>query len=199
VTSAVRLTVAAALLVLTVVTLAPAAYAQFTFPSPQQPAQPAPAQPQTGATDPRVNLAKQAKADLEGRGLKVYEVGFVPGQGDKLPVWYADVAADYSQPNGSRILNMAFAVWAILHRIGAQEPPKTMLMNGQVWTKYVLLLGSPVGAYDQLVTSLRAAGSDADKKKAVDAFMETVRFRVYDVERRQFVDQKDFVNKNFSQ
>ncbi len=175
--------------------ISPSSYAQFPFPQ-ASPAQPA--APQTGADDPRVALAKQVKADLEGQGLKVYEVGFIPGQGNNVPVWYADVGANYSQPDGGRILNMAFSVWAILHRIGGKEACETTLVNGQVWTKYLLLLGAPLGAYDKLLGSLRTAGSDADKKKAVDAFLDTVRFRVYDMEKRQFVDQKDFVNKNFT-
>ncbi len=180
--------------------IAPAAHAQFPFsPTQPSPAQPAPAQPQVGASDQRANLARQAKADLEGQGFKVYELGFIPGEGNKLPVWYADVGANYSQPNGGRMLNMAFSVWAILHRIGAKEPPQTMLVNGQVWTKYVLILGAPLGGYDRLLTSLRTAGSDADKKKVVNAFLETISFRVYDMEKRQLVDQKDFINKNFTQ
>lgn len=158
----------------------------------------APAQPTTPAPvgDPRV---AQIQAELEQRGMRVMEVGQSPAQANEPPSWYAVVAAAYAQPSGNVVLQQAFDVWAVLYRALAQEDPRTIIRAGEAWGKYVIILSTRLGDLNSFMSQSQAAPSDQERQHLLEEFLKTgVGLRVFDVEQQQFVDEKDFVNKNFS-
>jgi hypothetical protein len=173
------------------------AHAQFPFqPAPQpgsQPGQqpfPQPAPP----SDPRVS---QIKAGLEQQGLRVLKVAFIPGSGQQLPRWYAETAANYAKPDYGPVGQQALMIWAAMYNVVSQDPPQTVLIGDQVWTKYSFLHAVQIGSLKVFVDNYRGATTDAAKTEALQTLFRAANFRVYDNERRQFVDEKDFVNKNF--
>lgn len=173
----------------------PSAYAQFPF----QPAQPSPGQPApqpSPAGDPR---AAQIKAGLEKEGLKVFEVSFqLDKSSNNNPQWYAVTGANYPQPSGDRMLRQAFTVWGVMYDAVSKDDPKTLMSGGQAWSKYILWLHTRLSDLTTLVTQLRTAKTDAEKDRAFQAFLKSAIFRVWDYEKQQYVDQKDFINKNFT-
>lgn len=166
-----------------VLMLSPPSYAQF--PSGTQPAQPA---------DPRI---AQIKAGLEKAGLKVLDVGFQPAQGANPPFWAAITEAKYAQPSSEALLRQGFTIWAVMYDVLNKEDPRAVLVGGQVWTKYALLLAVSIGDTTIFVRAYQAAKSDAERNRAVETFLKAASFSVYDLQKQQFVDQKDFINKNF--
>jgi len=166
-----------------------AAYAQFPMPSakPQPQATPAPA-------DPR---ADQVKAALEKQGFKVFAVslGLVEG---KEPQWLAQTAARYAQPNWRDVNAQAFAIWGALYEVAAKDPPPTWFSGIQVWAKYGIAIHVRLEHLTALVNDLSAAKTDAEKQTAFDKFVPKTLVKFYDYERREFIDYKDFLNKNFA-
>ncbi len=168
--------------------------ARAQFPS----LRPSPA-PQAPVEDPRV---AQVTTTLEKQGLKVLGAGIVRGpgfyqQGDTT-VWWVDTAAAYAQPNDKGVSRQALVTWGVMYDILVNEPPVTILSGAQYWTKYALVLQTRMGDLTTLVKAVSGTRTEPEKEKAFEAFAATMRFRVYDVERRQFVDEKDFMNKNFT-
>ena len=184
-------------------TAAAPAYAQFPFQpapaSPQpapQPAQPAPQPAPAPAGDQRV---AQIKANLERGGLRVLGLEFKPAQGNNPPGWFIITAANYAQPAFSPMFNQAFAMWGAAYEVATRESPETVMFTGQQWSKYMLILVTQAKHLTTFATNMNAAGNDTARQKTVfDAFLQTVTFQTYDLERQQFVDQKDFINKNFT-
>jgi hypothetical protein len=196
-----RVVIALAVGALVAVALAPVAWAQVPFqpaPAPQQPVQPAPQGPQLAPQPAPSSPVERIKSELTRQGQRVLEVGIVPPQGGNPGIWYAGVAASYAQPSQPPVLQQAFNVWAVIFGVAGGEPPQTIMSTNQVWTKYALLVMTQVGPYAELLTRLRSATSNAAKSQVFNDFVARVGFRVFDLERQQFVDQKDFINRNFT-
>ena len=173
-----------------VVALPAASYAQFPFPSPKPQATQAPAPP----ADPR---AAQIKAALEKDGMKVLEV-YLIRNADNEPQWVALTAARYAQPNSQNMLSQAFAIWGALYDAAAKDPQQTWFTGMQVWSKYGIATHVRLEHLTTLVNDLRDAKTDPEKKAAFDKFFPRTSLKVWDYERKEFVDVKDFVNKNFT-
>ena len=199
----IRMPYLAALLVAVIVIGAIPAWAQFPGPAPQQPQQPVqqqpqPAQPQPPqpALDPRVD---RVKGGLQQQGYRVLDAGFMPqSASNSTPLWFATVAAQYAQPSAGPILKHAFDTWNVLIGVAGQEPPQTGMVSDQFWTKYSIMMITSVGRYNDLANKFRAASTQQEKEQIFQQFLPTIVFRVWDHERRQLVDQQDFVNKNFA-
>ncbi len=182
-----------------VVWAAGSARAQFPPPStgtPGQPSQQNPFQPPPQpAGDPRVD---QIKRNLEQQGIKVVDVRFTQAKDNRPPAWSAIVAANYAQPSFEKVGGLAFFTFGTMFGAAQQDPPATTLFSGQIWTKYQIIFITTMSDTTRFAAAMRAAGSDREKQQAVSAFLDTWKFGVYDTERGQFVDQKDFMSKNFT-
>jgi hypothetical protein len=175
-------------LVAGVVALPVPSYAQFTLPSPQ------PQQPQAPATDPRV---AQIKTGLEKAGLKVYNVIFRRTEkGD--PHWVALTAAQYAQPSFPAVQQQSLIIWGVMYPPLAGDPPVTILTALHVWNKYGIRTHATVENIATLVKDHKGAATDAERRSVFEKFFGTVTFDVLDLERNQYVDEKDFINKNFT-
>jgi hypothetical protein len=164
------------------------AYAQG-FPFPQT--QPAPAAP---APDPRLARIRQW---LEAKGFRVLEVEARRTQaGD--PQWWVATVARYSQPSMNTVIDQAFFMWAAMYDPLKQEDPKTYLSTNQVWTKYWIMLHARLGDLTAFAGAFQAARSDAEREAAINGLLSKALFGVVDAERGQRVDEKDFINKNFT-
>jgi len=181
-------------------TVAAPANAQFPF-------QPAPASPQPGpqpAPQPAPapvgdQRAAQIRSAMEQAGLRVLGVEYKPSEGNNPPGWLVLTAANYAQPAWGSIFNQAGMMWGATFRVISRETPETVMFTGQQWSKHLLILVTQLKYFGTFLNDYNAAGNDERKQGlAVEAFLKTVNFRVYDLERQQFVDQKDFVNKNFT-
>ncbi len=175
------------------------AHAQFPSPStgaPGQPSQQNPFQPAPQpAGDPRVD---QIKKNLEQEGIKVVDARFIPAKDNRPPAWSVVVLASYAQPSGDKVLGLAFFMFGTMFGVAQQDPPATTLFSAQVWTKYQIIFVTTLGDTTTFANAMRAARSDQEKQQVIKGFLDTWKFGVYDTERGQFVDQKDFVNKNFT-
>ncbi|HET8679238.1 MAG TPA: hypothetical protein VFM39_03905 [bacterium] len=49
-----------------------------------------------------------------------------------------------------------------------------------------------------MVKTLQASPDEATRNQAIQTFLQSVRLQVFDMERQQYVDEKDFINKNFA-
>lgn len=78
----------------------------------------------------------------------------------------------------------------------AQEPPATIMVSSQVWNKYLLQIWTDIARYNTFLSIYRTAKNDSERNLAFNAL--SARLRVYDTERRQWVDFKDFTDKNFT-
>ena len=178
-----------------VVSAAGATQAQLPFPS--QPAPPGPPQrsgtPQPPAVDPRL---AQIKAELEKQGMRVLEVTYLPLDKESPAHWFAYTPADYAQPDGRSVLNQGVKVWWVMVAVLAQEPPATILVSSQVWNKYILQLFLDIARYSTFLSNYRAAKNDSERNAAFNAL--SAKLRVWDSERQQWADIKDFMNKNFT-
>ena len=76
------------------------------------------------------------------------------------------------------------------------EAPTTILHSGQIWTKYGIMYQVRRGDITTVLNAMRTAQSEQQKKAALDDSPPRS-IPVYDLELRQFVDQKDFASKNF--
>jgi hypothetical protein len=190
------------ILMLLIVGVLPAG-AQFLPPQqpqqqqPQQPQQPQPVQPAPPqpAGDPRIQRLRDG---LQQQGHRVLESGFEPQSQNTGPYWYAWIAAPYAQPSYNAVLKGGFDIWNVMFPIAAQDQPQTGMMTAQVWTKYAILLITSVGQYKELISALQQAQTQDAKNQVFGNFVSRIGFRVWDLERRQMVDQQDFVNKNFT-
>jgi len=151
---------------------------------------------------PTDTRSAQIRATLQGKGFQVLDVGLMPAKDGKPPILGAIVEADYAQASQEAVLRQAFAVWDVLfHSLSIDSPEalQTVLLVGEKWTKYMLYLSVRVEDAANYLKSLQAAGSDEQKQKALQTFLQAIQFGVFDAERQEFVDQKDFMNKNFTQ
>jgi hypothetical protein len=152
-------------------------------PQQPQPVQPAPPQP---AGDPRIQRLRDG---LQQQGHRVLETGFEPQSQNSSP---------YAQPSYSAVLKGGFDIWNVMFPIAAQDQPQTGMLTSQVWTKYAIVLITSVGQYKELISALQQAQTQDAKNQVFGNFVSRIVFRVWDLERRQLVDQQDFVNKNFA-
>ncbi len=137
------------------------------------------------------------KAGLAREGLKVLEVLYVPADRSGPPYWFGVTATAYTQPNWPDVAKQALVSWLVMNETTASDPPDSMLISGQVWTKYMIQIGQQNKLVSEFSAALRAARTDAEKNAAVNKVLARFLVRVFDLERNQFVDAKDFVNKNF--
>jgi len=170
-----------------VTTVAHAAQA-FPFP-PTQPS--TPAQP---AVDPRLAQIRQW---LEAKGFRVLEVESRRTSAGE-PQWWTETAAKYAQPSGDRVIDQAFFMWAAMYDPLKQEDARTYLSVSQLWTKYEIIFHARLSSLTTFVQAYQAARSDAERGQVVSTLLGQTLFAVFDVERGQHVDQKDFMNKNFT-
>ena len=185
--------VLAALAAILTVVLGAASAAQAQFPLPQ----PSPQAPAADARASRIKAALEAKQlTVRGTGL-IRSTGFYQG-GSEVDLFYADVAATYAQPTFEKVETLALTIWEAMYSVVAKEAPATILSGAQVWTKYGVVMQTRVSEITTVVNAWNAAKSDEEKKRAYETFLDSIRWRVYDYEKGQFVDQKDFINKNFT-
>ena len=147
---------------------------------------------QPGA-DPR---GVQIKAALVKMGYKVHDIGFQAAKGNNAAAWIVLTAANYAALTTPNIAEQGLNIWVgISGVIGADN---ATLVGGQVWTKYVIEMAQTNEKVRQFVSAWNAAKTDADKKKALEIALGRFRLAVFDLERNQYVDVKDFANKNFT-
>jgi hypothetical protein len=97
-------------------------------------------------------------------------------------------------------MQLAFSVWEVLIQNAAADTPEaaqTLLVAGEAWTRFLLLVGVTVNDLAAFTKSYQAAGSDEQRGQITQAFLQSIRFRVWDTQRQAYVDEKDFVDKNF--
>ena len=80
----------------------------------------------------------------------------------------------------------------------AQEPANTVLVAAQVWNKYILNFLVSKQDWGVFIQAWTSATNDDQRGQAGRQLIRAMRFTVFDMERQRFIDQKDFVNKNFS-
>lgn len=147
------------------------------------------------AADPRLAQIRQW---LESKGFRVLEVeSRRTSAGD--PQWWTETAARYAQPNVDKVIDQAFFMWAAMYEPLKQEDGRTYFSVSQLWTKYKIIFHARLSDLTAFGNAHRAAGSDAERTQAVNTLLRQTPFAVFDVERGQLVDQKDFMNKNFTQ
>ncbi len=147
---------------------------------------------QPGA-DPR---GVQIKTALEKMGYKVHDVGFQAPKGRDPGAWFALTVANYAALTTPNAVEQGLNIWVgISGVIGAEN---AVLVGGQVWNKYVIEMAQTNEKVRQFVSAWQAAKTDADRKKALEIVLKQFRLAVFDLERNQYVDVKDFVNKNFT-
>jgi hypothetical protein len=182
------MTLCLTMVLLAVVTTVARAGQAFPFP-PTQPS--TPAQP---AADPRLAQIRQW---LEAKGFRVLEVeSRRTSAGDAQ--WWTETAARYAQPTGDKVIDQAFFIWAAMYEPLKQEDGRTYLSGSQLWTKYKIIFHARLSELTAFVQAYQAARSDAERGQAVSTLLGQALFAVFDVERGQQVDQKDFINKNFT-
>jgi hypothetical protein len=146
-------------------------------------------------SDPK---AEQIKVGLERKGEKVLQIGFQPAKGSRPPGWGAVIAASYAQPSHRAVLQQGFRAWDVMYAVVGKDDPSMLLFNGQVWTKYMIVLFTATGSITKFLAAFEAAKTDEEKDRASTEFLRNVGVQVADLERAQFIDQKDFINKNFT-
>ena len=168
-----------------------ASHAQFAFPTPRpqatQSTAPGP------ATDPRVAPMKEA---LE-QGLRVLNVEFRRTT-DNDPQWLAQTAARYAQPGWPSVISQAFAIWGAMYSLAANDLPKTWFSGIQVWDKYGIAVHARLEDLTALAGDLHTARTSTEKQVVLDKFYPKTIVRIWDYERQQYIDAKDFINKNFT-
>lgn len=147
---------------------------------------------QPGA-DPR---GVQIKAALEKMGYKVYDVGFQAAKGNNPAAWFALTVANYAALTTPNAVEQGSNIWVgISGVIGADN---AVLVGGQVWNKYVIQMTQTNAKVREFLTAWNAAKSNAEKSNALKIVLGKFRLAVFDLEKNQYVDVKDFVNKNFT-
>jgi hypothetical protein len=157
-------------------------------------------QPAVAPSPDDVRLGRIAKA-IEREGYRVLGIGRVmnPGffGGPDVPLWWVDTAAAYARPTSETASKQAMTAIGIMYDTLPDEVPAAIFSAGQIWTRYNIITQARRGDIATLLGALRAARSDQEKDAAFRTFYSNVRWRVYDIETRRYVDEKDFVNKNF--
>jgi hypothetical protein len=173
----------------------PPAIATPVVPAPLVPA------PQTPAQQSSQQLADAAKSRLEQFGYRVLEAAHRPADGNQPAIFGAVTEAWYPQPNGAAVFGQALTVWTVLSDVlgGGEETLKTMLVAGQMWTHYVISLGAPAGAFRTFLQAASTSPDDEGRAEAFRQFEPHLRIAVLDTQTGQYVDQKDFINKHFTQ
>ncbi|MGQ0571080.1 MAG: hypothetical protein ACT4P5_16385 [Armatimonadota bacterium] len=176
---------------------------------PEQPAVPTPpAIPPVGSPGPpqgqpgTQDAVAIIKARLEQFGYRVLEATYKPAAGDQPAILAAVTEASYPQPSGNAVFAQAFAIWSVLAEAVAadsDEALKTMLVAGQMWTKYIIYLALPAGPFKTFQTAAAASPDDEGRMEALKRLQPHLRSAILDTETGQYVDEKDFVNKNFVQ
>lgn len=147
---------------------------------------------QPGA-DPR---GVQIKASLEKMGYKVHDVGFQAAKGNTPAAWFALTEANYAALTTPNVAEQGLNIWVGTSQvIGADN---AVLVGGQRWNKYVVEMTQTNAKVREFLTAWNAAKSDTDKSNALKIVLGRFRLAVFDLERNQYVDVKDFVNKNFT-
>lgn len=145
--------------------------------------------------DPR---ARQIKTGLEQRGMRVYDVLIRPAQGRDPAIWASLTHALYASPSAPGTMDQAANTWEVMNGVLAQEPSGTVLIAAQVWNKYILNFLVSRQDWGVFIQAWTGAANDEQRRQAGRQLIRTMRFTVFDMERQQFIDQKDFVNKNFA-
>ena len=153
--------------------------------------------PALGAAQSTDQKLARIKAGLEREGLKVLEVRYLPADRNGPAYWFGVTAAVYSQPRWPDVAKQALVSWLVMNETTLSDPPDSMLMSAQVWTKYMIQIGQNNKLVSEFSATLKAARTDAEKNAAVNKVLGRFLVRIFDLERNQFVDAKDFVNKNF--
>jgi len=147
---------------------------------------------QPGA-DPR---GVQIKAALEKAGYKVHDVGFQPAKGNNPASWFVLTEANYAALTTRSALEQGLNIWVeISGVIGADN---AMLVGGQRWNKYVIEMAQANAKVREFLAAWNAAKTDTERGQALKIVLGRFRLAVFDLEKNQYVDVKDFVNKNFT-
>jgi len=183
------MTLCLTMILLAVVTAVAHAGPAFPFPPTQPGTQTQP------AADPRL---AQIRRGLEAKNLRVLELELKRTK-DGDPQWWTETAANYSQPGRDKVLEQTFTMWGAMFEVLNQEDARTLLSVSQLWTKYSIVFHSRLSALASFAKAFQAARSDSERTEALNVFIRQARVAVWDNERNQQVDQKDFINKNFTQ
>jgi hypothetical protein len=176
----------------------PFTMAQIPVPAPSaaptqapQPAFPQPA-PQP---DPRVaQIHAQIKRNLENTGLRIlHQEYYAPHTR-----WVTATEAKYAQPTRQAVGWQHLVTWGAMYGPLSQEPPTSSARSGQVWGKYNVVGEIKLEALREYARAWQAAQTDADRTSALNALWRATGTGIWDIERQQWVDEKDFVNKNFT-
>ncbi len=147
---------------------------------------------QPGA-DPR---GVQIKAALEKVGYKVHDVGFQAAKGTNPAVWFALTEANYAALTTQNTIEQGLNIWVeISGVIGADN---AVLVGGQRWNKYVIEMAQTNPKVREFLAAWNAAKTDTEKSQALKIVIGRFRLAIFDLEKNQYVDVKDFVNKNFT-
>jgi hypothetical protein len=177
--------------VLLAILLAESAWAQL--PAPQAPVPPqAPASP--AQTDPRI---PQVRAAVERQGQRVLEVAATRHR-EGYRIWIVYTTASYAQPSVAKVVADASSVWWATWGVVSTDPPDTDMVSAQVWSKYVIGMSVTNQVYSTFLSAYRAATTDAQRSAAFDELLKKSYINIFDLEARQGVDTKDFINKNFT-
>jgi hypothetical protein len=154
--------------------------------------------PAAGQTqEPTDARARQIKAGLEQRGMRVHEILIRPAQGRDPAYWASLTAALYATPTAGRTLEQAANTWEVMNAVLTQEPPTTVMIAAQVWNTYILNFLVSRQDWGVFAQAWTGATTDDQRRQAGQQLIRAMRFTVFDMQRQQFIDQKDFVNKNF--
>jgi hypothetical protein len=104
----------------------------------------------------------------------------------------------YPQPSTSAVFGQAFVAWSVMADVLSGAEESTFLVAGQMWSKYILYVGVPLGPFRVFQQAAAASPDDEGRSEALRHLEPHLRFAVVDTETGQQVDQKDFVNKSFA-
>jgi hypothetical protein len=149
------------------------------------------------AQDPRIG---QMKGAIERTGVRVLDAGVSADTGfggERVPGWWVNTAATYARPSYRDVFGQLTTVASAMHDVLANQPPAEIFSVGQIWTKYNIIGRVRRADVTTLLSTLRSASSQQARDAALRRFFDGARWRVLDIERQQWVDVPDFVNKNF--
>lgn len=167
------------------------ASAQFPFPQPQP-------SPVDDARRSQVQaLSAQIKGRLEKAGLTVFGVEWLATSEEHRPYWVTDTPALYVRPSSQAVLHQTLLIWGHTYETVASEDAETAISARQTWTKYSIVTNVRLKWLHEYVAATRQAKSDAERQQALRTLFTRHWESVWDIERRQWADSKDFVNKFF--
>ncbi|MGQ0571084.1 MAG: hypothetical protein ACT4P5_16405 [Armatimonadota bacterium] len=162
---------------------------------PQPPAQPAPPVQPAPAGDPRV---AQVRAAVERLGQRVLDVALVR-QTTGNSAWIVVTPAAYSQPSFDAVFKQAQIVWWGTWGVVSTDPQETtLLVHGQAWNRYVIYQIVSLKDYAAFLSAYQAARTDPERTTVFKTLQDRTSYSVFDLDRGQFADAKDFSNKNFT-